>query len=377
MKRLLVLLLPVLLLVLGLPGTASAENAAQVAAALRNSPVYQSPGVDLVDVTALSSQLSGTDPPVKVAVLSAAAAASSTQAAQLATTIVRDLGDRNAVVLVITANRHLGAAAGPDARSRGVDAATALREELAAQGSIGFTKTNITAFVTAFAQRVAAQASGSGAAAGSGSVPAQRSGSSGSSHAGAYFLGGLLVLGGGATALAVRSSRNRRNKLNEGLRADVEQLYNRLGSDVMTLDPGEDRVARQALADASERYNATGATLATADSPPEFAAARRSAIEGLTATQSARRALGLDPGPEVPALGGGGPHLSDDQRVRVGEQEYEGSPDYRPGRGHYFEGGNVGGQMVPGGWYSAPFWTPFLLGGLLTGGFGGGGLFGG
>ncbi|MCW2586660.1 MAG: hypothetical protein JWN55_2176, partial [Frankiales bacterium] len=124
MKRLLVLLLPVLLLVLGLPGTASAENAAQVAAALRNGPVYQSPGVDLVDVTALSSQLSGTDPPVKVAVLPAAAAASSTQAAQLATTIVRDLGDRNAVVLVITANRHLGAAAGPDARGRGVVAAT-------------------------------------------------------------------------------------------------------------------------------------------------------------------------------------------------------------------------------------------------------------
>jgi hypothetical protein len=382
MKRSLVLLLPALLLVLGLPGTAHATNAGEVAAALRSSPVYQEPGVDLVDVAALRAELEGADPQVYVAALRATAASSDAQARARAIEIGRALGNADAVILVITANRHLGAAAGNGAYARGVRAPQALAE--ARKDLHGFSAAELTVLVKAFKEQVSAQASGdagSSGASGDGTAAEGGSGSTGQSKdgstSGAWLLGGLVVIGGGATALAVRTSRNRKNKLNEGLRAEVEQLYNRLGSDVATLDPRDDAVARQALADASERYNATGATLATADSPPEFAAARRTALEGLTASQTARRSLGLDPGPELPSLHGGGPQLADDQRVRVGDEEYEGSPTYQPGRGHYFEGGRVGGQMVPGGWYSAPFWTPFLLGGLLTGGFGGGGLFGG
>ncbi len=372
MKRLVVLFA---LLLVAVPGTARAESTAQVAAALRSSPVYQSPGLDLVDVAALTSALGGASPRVDVAVLPATAASSATQAEARAQAIVAALGQSDVVVLVVTANRHLGAWADGAAQARGVNSGTALSAELAAISGKPFDKPTLTAFVTSFGQRIAQQASaGPSAGGGTAVVPQQRSSSS---NTGAYLLGGLVVIGGGATALAVRSSRNRRKRLNEGLRADVEQLYNRLGNDVATLDASDNAVARQALADASERYNATGSVLATADSPPEFAAARRSAVEGLTAAQTARKALGLDPGPEIPSLQGSGPHLTDDQQVQFGDQAYDGSPTYRPGRGHYFEGGNVNGQMVQGGWYSAPFWTPFLLGSVLSGGFGGGGLFGG
>ena len=131
------------------------------------------------------------------------------------------------------------------------------------------------------------------------------------------------------------------------------------------------------MADASERYNTCGATLATADSPAEFAAARRTAVEGLTAARVARKELGLDPGPEIPMPAGGGPQLTQEQQLQFGDQTINGGPEYGPGRPHYYGGGTVNGQQVGGGWYSAPFWQPFLLGSILTGGLGGGGLFGG
>jgi hypothetical protein len=373
MKRLLAVPSVVLALVVALPGTANADVVSEAAAALRSAPVYQAAGLDLVDVATLTADLAGRDPRLDVAVLPASAASSSSEARALAVQIGRAVNDTNAVVLVITANKHLGVAEGSGAARRGVNANAALQAELPTASALPFTKDNVTAFVLSFEQRIAQQVS---AASSGGSVPAPAT-SSGSSHTGAYLLGGLVLIGGGATLLAVRSSRTRRKRLNEGLRADVEQLYNRLGSDVATLDPGDNVVARQALADAAERFNATGATLATADAPPEFAAARRTAVEGLTAARTARTELGLDPGPEVPTLPGSGPQLEGDHRVQRGDQEYEGSPNYRPGRGHYYEGGYVGGQQVPGGWYSAPFWTPFLLGSVLSGGFGGGGIFGG
>lgn len=364
MKRLLLL---VALLLVAVPGAARAENAEQVAAALRTSPVFQQGGVDLVDVAGLKAELDGTDPQIYLAVLSASAASSDVQARSRAVDIGKALGDSDAVVLVITENEHFGAGAGAAAADRGVDARQAL--SAARKDVSGFSKDDLTALVTSFAERVAQQASGQAGGDSSGG------GSSGGTNLVPWLVGGALVAGAGA--YVVRGSRKRKANLNEGLRADVEQLYNRLASDVSTLDPGDNQAARQALADAAERYNATGATLATADSPPEFAAARRTAIEGLTAAQAARTALGLPPGPEVPSLGGGGEQLTAEQRVQFQGQEYDGSPTYQPGRGHYFEGGYVGGQQVPGGWYSAPFWTPFLLGGILTGGFGGGMLGGG
>jgi hypothetical protein len=206
---------------------------------------------------------------------------------------------------------------------------------------------------------------------GSGDV-VDNSGGNGGTILGVLLVGGLV--GGG---LLYGRSRKRRQREMEGLRADVESLYNRLGSDVSTIPGGDDTVAKQALSDAAERYNATGALLATADTVGEFAAARRTAVEGLVAARTARQKLGLDPGPEIPMPPGPGPQLTSEGKVRVGDQEYDGSPTYAPGRGHYYGGGYYNGQPVPGGWYSFPFWETLLMTSVLTGGFGGGGVFGG
>ena len=370
-------LVPVLLATLVVPlaaGTARADNAGAVAQALRSSPVYQAKGLDRLDVATAQSAVQGTAPQVYVAVLEAGAASSANEAAARASDIGKALGTTDAVVLVITDSKHLGAATGKQARSRGVDGGAALSQELSSIKGKPFDKATVTSFVTAFARRVGIQASNSGGSSTTNnSAPATQS----TSHSGRNFLLVLLALGGGGFALYRRSAKKKRDRDNQGLRADVESLYNRLGSDVSTLDAKGDQLALQALSDASERYNATGSALATADTPGEFAAARRTAVEGLVAAQTARKQLGLDPGPEIPLPPGSGPQLSAEQRVRFGDEEYDGSPNYRPGNGHYYGGGNVNGQMVPGGWYSQPFWTPFLLGSVLSGGLGGGGLFGG
>ena len=360
--------------VLALPGTASAETPDQVAQALRDSPVYQSSGLDLVDVAVLRSELQGSNPPLYAAILPGAAASTGQQAETRATEILQKLGNNDAVVLVITANQKLGAAGGPGARAQGIEVRAALKAEIAGIQGKPFTKDTVGAFVLSFKERLVLQASAaSGQGAGSSS---STPGGGGGVGGGAGLLGGLALLGGGAVAIALVSSKRRKAKVNSGLRADVEQLYNRLGSDVSSLAPGDNPVARQALADASERYNATGAALATADSEPTFAAARRTAVEGLTAARVVRKELGLDPGPDIPPPPATGPQLQRDEQVALGDQVYDGSPNYQPGRQHYYGGGRVGGQNVHGGWYSAPFWEPFLLGSLLTGGLGGG-LFGG
>jgi hypothetical protein len=195
----------------------------------------------------------------------------------------------------------------------------------------------------------------------------------------AAVVGGLLALPRarrtGASAATPpegrRTARSRATELDD-LRADVESLYGRLGSDVQLLAPGDDAVARQALADASERYTGHGALLAKADSPGEYAAARRTAVEGIAAARVVRQRLGLDPGPDVPMPEGQGPQLTERSRVQVGDDEYDGSPRYEPGRPHYYEGGYYGGQAIPGGWYATPFWQTLLMGSMMSGGLGGG-----
>ena len=388
MTRLRLLLLLFLTLALtGVPGVALADNAGTVAGALHDRPVYQAPGLDLVDVGAVQDTLSGSQPKVYVAVLPANAASSKSQAQSRANDIGRALGESSAVVLVVTESQLLGAAEGSNARSHGVDASTALSQTLSKDGGGAFDKTTVTRFVQDFTGRLRAQATSSGSngsgsnSAGSNSSGSNSSGSnsssSGGGHTGVALLVGLLVLLGLGGLLAVRSSKRRKGKQQEGMRADVESLYNRLGSDVSTLDAQGDRVAQQALSDASERYGATGAALSGADTPEKFAAARRTAVEGLVAARTARKQLGLDPGPEIPLPPGTGPQLQNAGEVQFNNQSYSGAPSYQPGYQHYYGGGMLGGQMVPGGWYSQPFWTPFLLGSALSGGFGGGGMFGG
>lgn len=84
--------------------------------------------------------------------------------------------------------------------------------------------------------------------------------------------------------------------------AEVEALLGRLGHDVSTLDDGGDATNRQALADASERYNTAGAQLGEATTLGELSVVRGIVIEGLHSTRLVRTRLGLDPGPEPAAV---------------------------------------------------------------------------
>lgn len=300
-------------------------------------------------------------------------------AGDIAFSIGSAAGESRAALLLVSDEPYAYADAGDAARGNGVDPVQALDDALTVTEDGRIDSAAVTALVDRFARNVDAQASG------------RDLGSGGSAGSGSGVLPWLLGAGavGAGGYLLVRSRRRTREHAErmEDLRADVESLYGRLGSDVETLAPGDDDVARQALADAAERYTATGALMSKADTDGEWAAARRTAVEGLTAARVVRQRLGLDPGPEIPMTRSGAPQLTERSVVHVGDDRYEGSPQYEPGRPHYFEGGYYDGRPVPGGWYATPFWQTLLLGSLLGGGRGGygggysggfgGGMFGG
>ena len=76
----------------------------------------------------------------------------------------------------------------------------------------------------------------------------------------------------------------------EDARADAQRWYERLGGQLMNLH-GDDAAARQALSDASERYNASGGQLQQANTVRQFELARESALEGLQYVRAARVAM--------------------------------------------------------------------------------------
>jgi hypothetical protein len=188
-----------------------------------------------------------------------------------------------------------------------------------------------------------------------------------------------------------RGGGNQQVRLDDA-RAEAQRWYERLGGQLTTLH-GDDAAARQALADASERYNAAGGQLQQAKSVRQFELARESALEGLTYVRAARVAMNLDPGPDLPPLASaqGTGQLTQDREVTVQGQDYKAGPRPGPDTPYYYPGGRVQGRPVPSGWYSQPVWKTALasgagaLGGLLIfdalfdgggfgGGFGGGGF---
>lgn len=342
----------------------AATTPSDVADALRRDPVFVEADAEAagrVDVAAVRAQVAASPRTIYVAVLPQRAAAALGSAPAVAVAVARRVAGPAVVVALVGDAVAAASTAGTGLAPGQADALV--------RGAGGGPTERLVAAVRALQQvRVGAAgpAGGGSSGAGSGGSPGGGGGS------GALLVGGLAVLAVAGGGLYLRQSRLRRRRELEGQRADVESLYNRLGSDVSTLSAGDDPLVRQALADAAERYTATGALLATADTPGELSAARRTAVEGLAATRTARVKLGLDPGPEVPPPPGAGPQLTQAQTVQVGDQEYEGSPSYEPGRGHYFGGGYYGGRYVPGGWYAVPFWETMLLTSVLSGGFGGG-----
>ncbi|MEV6372732.1 hypothetical protein [Micromonospora musae] len=156
------------------------------------------------------------------------------------------------------------------------------------------------------------------------------------------------------------------------VRADAQRWYERLGGQVMNLH-GDEPAVRQALVDASERYNAAGSQLEQAATVHQFRLARETALEGLAYARAARIALGIDPGPELPPLtaAAGTGELTRERQVEVQGQTFKAGP--QPGREtpYYYPGGRFQGRPVPAGWYSTPWWKTALgagagvLGGVL------------
>ena len=335
---------------------------------LRSASVYVAPGVTepKIDVDAVTQAIGSR--PIKIAVLPADEFGSTSKAFSASEEIGGTLAPDSPLTVGVVAGKNFNASSSQYCAG----AASAVARDSVDANKTQLQQTNdvtstIQSFVTGLQSR---PVSGSSACQGSSAAGASdATDNSGGSSAVPWVLGGIGVVGAGGVGAWVLSRKRRRQKEMEGRRAEVLSLYDRLGADVQNLNPGDDPVARQALVDAAERYTATGSQLAHADTNGEFDVARRTALEGLQAARTARRELGLDPGPDLPPIAPAyGDQLSTPQQVQVAGKTYQGYPEYTPGAPYYYGGG--GGY--PGGWYSFPFWETVLLGSVLSGGFGGG-----
>ncbi|EGD56784.1 hypothetical protein [Gordonia neofelifaecis] len=163
--------------------------------------------------------------------------------------------------------------------------------------------------------------------------------------------------------------RNRSNNAGQAslddAKADARQSIERLGGQVYSLDPGADPAAKQALADAGERFTAAGSQIEQATTPAQAKLAKQTAVEGLYYIRAARTALQLDPGPPIPELEGqrAAGAVTEPRSVDFDGRTVEASPTPSTQTPNYYPGGRVAGRSVPAGWYSEPWWRPALIGG--------------
>jgi hypothetical protein len=166
--------------------------------------------------------------------------------------------------------------------------------------------------------------------------------------------------------------RRRRERELADAREEAQRWYERLGGQITNLQ-GESPAVKQALADAGERYTAAGAQLDRAQSPRQYELARETALEGLYYIRAARTALGIDPGPELPAAPAqrGVGQITQARELEVQGHRYAASPAPADATPYYYPGGRIQGRPVPAGWYSEPWWRSALstgagvFGGLL------------
>jgi hypothetical protein len=147
-------------------------------------------------------------------------------------------------------------------------------------------------------------------------------------------------------------------------RAEARRWVERLGGQVLSLQGGDD-ASRQALADASERFTAAGSQLDQATSVAQCRQVTDTAYEGLYYVRAARTAMGLDPGPELPALPGQqrAGAVTESRDIELQGHRYRASPTPSGRTSHYYPGGDVAGRPVPAGWYSEPWWKTALVAG--------------
>lgn len=176
----------------------------------------------------------------------------------------------------------------------------------------------------------------------------------------ALIVGGAVAFGkrqaGGGGSRFGAGSGTAQQSYDADAGAEASRWVERLGGSLSTLDAGGNTAARQALADAAERLRAAEGQLAHAYSPLQYGLVTQTAIEGLHHIRSARTALGLDPGPELPAPGAGG-------QVTVGGQTYTASAQPGTNTPYYYPGAVVNGRSMSGGWYSTPWWKTALVAG--------------
>ncbi len=173
----------------------------------------------------------------------------------------------------------------------------------------------------------------------------------------------VLLIGGGAAYYFQHRQASQQRDL-EDSKAEARRWVERLGGQVLSL-VGTDEPAKQALADAAERYTAAGSQMDSAQTAAQTRLVTQTALEGLYYVRAARSAMGMDPGPDLPPVAGqaGAGSVTEDRDVTVEGHDYSASP--RPGdrTPHYYPGGRVAGRPVPQGWYSEPWWKPALIGG--------------
>jgi hypothetical protein len=175
----------------------------------------------------------------------------------------------------------------------------------------------------------------------------------------------ILVAAIGLAVYATSKASGKRTAASlDDAKADARRVIDRLGGQVINLT-GTDDASKQALADASERFNAAGSQIEQATTARQAQLAKESAMEGLYYVRAARVAMGMDPGPELESLSGqnAAGTVTEDRRVQYEGRDIEASPTPSERTPNYYPGGRVAGRPVPAGWYSEPWWKPALVAG--------------
>ena len=171
----------------------------------------------------------------------------------------------------------------------------------------------------------------------------------------------VAIIGGGFWL--VRQQQATKTRELDDAKSEARRWVERLGGQVLNL-VGTNDAAKQALADAAERYTAAGSQMEQARTAAQARGVTETAYEGLYYVRAARTAMDLDPGPELPPLPGQqrAGAVTEARDVDVEGHRYGASPDPTGRNTHYYPGGTVAGRPVPRGWYSEPWWRSALIG---------------